>query len=143
MPIHIVTESREDYVDRQNKALVFTLKFFWYGIIAYFLISPILGTALNDQELGFTISMIFFVACLYADFVSKGKIKSIIKVILGVIYLILGIGAAWVVLLGTPGSTSSDKVVGGIVVVALLYAGYKNINRYTNVISFLSEKIGR
>ncbi len=145
MPVHIITEPREDYVRRQKKVYVLTIKFFWYLFLAY-AISQIIKQTTNNVELEMWSLIGFLGLFVWADFVSKGRIKSYVKLFLGGIYLLLGLGAFAMLinahLIQPELAEGYPLLTTGIVAGIFLYAGYRNFDKYSNVMRVIKNKIG-
>ena len=144
MPMHVITESVQDYRQREWTIRKLTIKLIWYIFLSYF-ISTFIGLFTNNLEIQ-NLSWLGLIAVFaYADFVEHGKIKSYVKLFLAGVYLVVAALFVYTLLtiLPTPKEPSLYPAVTGAVLAAIFtYAGYRNIKRYSNAIYILKRKLG-
>jgi len=140
---------RDPETDRQ--ALILALKTFWYLLVAYFIYTIV--AVILKQEIATYAGAICYILFMAAEFMPRGKIKSLGKVLLGFIYLFFGVIAAiiTVVTFTTPmmetaaGVTTSKPiavVLGGLITVLFIWRSYHDINTYSNLVEVVKRKLG-
>ncbi len=159
-PLFVVTETRQEYADRQADKLF--VKIIGWILMSGFLsvsFSPLIAlflkgfgvntTNFSSFEFMFNVGFVFFLTYIFTAVFKSGQITSIFKVIRGFLYMIIGI--IWLVFLiidlimGTHTLISKDNgfvvtLIFALISMFLVYKGYKNVDSYSNIFKIIINK---
>ncbi|HLD58988.1 MAG TPA: hypothetical protein VI977_05150 [archaeon] len=145
--VHVIVEDYNDYIQDRNRALKLTFKTMWYIVLAFLIYSAIKDFFKASPDIPVYLGFIAFVLFLFAELATRGRIKSYVKLFLGCVYLLFAVlfGITTIIVFTTipPELRASQVIVAAIITIVFLYAGYRNIHKYSNIIGVIVGKITR
>ena len=143
--LHVINQSKEDYDREQRTKDRLLIIISWYIVCAFLFSLPVYFMT-QSFDLQITTVVIFLLIFVFAEFLS-GRIKSILKIIISAFYIFWG---AFFILVGImsfimPEQYIYMKLITAVIAFGIaalfLYLAYKDIDRYTNLIKVLRNKM--